>query len=146
MFYIMINNEQTADTAETIELARTKGQTLCDAEVLPSTWSIYDANENWVEDIKPSDGRNLSQQIKDLQQRFRQAHRRRSAVTSVLGQNTPAGRTAAQPGTRQEPFWYDHQLQILNRLRSRPTPAPAFRVIASVQELAELPQFQDKIK
>lgn len=70
MFYIMINHEQTADTADSIEKAREKGQTLCDAELLPSTWSIYDADENWVEDIQRSDGRDLSQQMKDFNTAF----------------------------------------------------------------------------
>lgn len=69
MFYILINHEQSADTGATLEEARQKGQAKCDAEPIPATFSIYE-EENWVEDIKRSDGRDLSQQIAD----FNRAH------------------------------------------------------------------------
>lgn len=70
MYYILISHEQTAATSPTLEGARQTGQALCDAEPIPATFSIYDEEENWVEDIKRSDGRDLSQQIAD----FNRAH------------------------------------------------------------------------
>lgn len=66
MFYIMINHEETADTAESLDEARKKGQTLCDAELLPCTFAIYDDGENFVEELKRTDGRDLSEQIADF--------------------------------------------------------------------------------
>lgn len=65
MFYIMIDDEQSADSANTLEEARLAGQILCDAEMLPSSFSIYEDDE-FVEDIRRTDGRNLSQQIADF--------------------------------------------------------------------------------
>lgn len=75
MFYIMINHEQTADTASTLDEARRKGQKLCDAEPLPGTFSIYDEDENLIENIQRTDGRDLSQQMAD----FNRAHEQRKA-------------------------------------------------------------------
>ena len=69
---IMINFEQTADHCDTLSQARQRGQELCDAEPLPTTWSIFDAGGQFVEEIKRSDGKSLEAQIKD----FSKNHRR----------------------------------------------------------------------
>ena len=62
MFYILINHEQTAGNGATLDEAREKGQPLCDAEMIPAVFSIYD-EETFVEDIQRSDGRGLSEQV-----------------------------------------------------------------------------------
>ena len=63
-YYIMINFEQTADHCDTLSQARERGKELCDAEPLPTTWSIFDADGQFVEEIKRSDGKSLEDQIK----------------------------------------------------------------------------------
>lgn len=69
MFFIMLNHERTADTADTIEEARSKGQKLCDAEIAPATFAIY--NEDiFVENINRSDGRGIDQLIADFNSVF----------------------------------------------------------------------------
>ena len=65
MFYVMINHEQSADSAETLEEARVKGQQICDDEPVPGTFSIYDEDQ-FVEYIERGDGRDLSDQIRDM--------------------------------------------------------------------------------
>lgn len=62
-YYIMINHEQTADHCDTLTQARTRGLELCDAEPIPSTWSIYDAQGQFVEEILRKDGMTLQEQI-----------------------------------------------------------------------------------
>lgn len=66
MFYIMMDHEKTADTANSLEEARKKGQKICDEELLPTTFSIYDGDGNLIEDIKRTDGRTLGQQVSDF--------------------------------------------------------------------------------
>ncbi|MCY1168787.1 hypothetical protein D9M73_87930 [compost metagenome] len=65
MFYILMAHEQSAGAAESLDDARQKGQSLCDAEVIPTTFSIYD-EDTFIEDITRTDGRDLSQQIADF--------------------------------------------------------------------------------
>lgn len=65
MFYIMMNHEKTAASAESLAEARMKGQSLCDAEILPTVFSIYEG-DTFIENIQRSDGRDLSQQIADF--------------------------------------------------------------------------------
>lgn len=62
-YYIMVNHEQTADHCDTLTKARIRGLELCDAEPIPSSWSIYDANGQFVEDIERTDGMTLEEQI-----------------------------------------------------------------------------------
>lgn len=65
-YYVMIDHEQSAGHYPTLAEARTEGQKLCDAEVLPAVFSIQDADGNDVEPIERSDGRDLGQQVKDF--------------------------------------------------------------------------------
>lgn len=65
MFYVMIEHEQTAGSAETLDEARIVGQKLCDEEPVPGGFSIYD-EDRFVEDIERSDGRTLSDQVRDF--------------------------------------------------------------------------------
>lgn len=65
-YFIMIDHEQTADHCDTLSEARTRGQELCDQEMLQSTWSIYDENSNFIEDIHRSDGKSLEDQVRDF--------------------------------------------------------------------------------
>ena len=63
-YFIMYGYEKTADHCGTLSEARKRGQELCDEDPLPGTWSIHDANGDFVEDIKRSDGKTLEDQIK----------------------------------------------------------------------------------
>ena len=63
-YFIMYGYEKTADHCGTLTDARKRGQELCDEDPLPGTWSIHDANGDFVEDIKRSDGKTLEDQIK----------------------------------------------------------------------------------
>ena len=70
MFFIMINHEQTADDAKTLDEARRKAKDLCDNEPIPSVWSIYDEAGRHIEDVVRTDGRTLSDQVRDLNARI----------------------------------------------------------------------------
>jgi hypothetical protein len=72
MYFILMDHQKTAGDAKSLAEARQKGQLLCDAESLPTTFSIYD-EDTFVEDIKRTDGRDLSQQVAD----FNKAHPQR---------------------------------------------------------------------
>jgi hypothetical protein len=65
-YFIMYGYEKTADHRSTLTEARACGQKLCDEDPLPSTWSIHDAEGDFVEDITRSDGKTLEQLIKDF--------------------------------------------------------------------------------
>jgi hypothetical protein len=65
MFFVMIDHEQTAGSAETLAEARIVGQKLCDEEPVPGGFSIYE-DDRFVENIGRSDGRTLSEQIRDF--------------------------------------------------------------------------------
>jgi hypothetical protein len=69
-YYIMINHEQTADHCDTLTQARTLGLELCDAEPIPCTWSIYDAQGQFVEEILRKDGMTLQEQIAQFNATF----------------------------------------------------------------------------
>ena len=65
-YFIMIDHEQTVDHCDTLTQARILGKTLCDAEPLPSVWSIADAEGNFVEEIRRSDGKTLETLVKEF--------------------------------------------------------------------------------
>lgn len=65
-YFVMINGEQSCDHKSTLAAARLAGQVLCDAEVLPATFSIQDGDGEHIEEILRSDGRDLSAQIADF--------------------------------------------------------------------------------
>ena len=71
-FYVVIDHEKTAAECATLEAARTEGRALADAEPIPCTFSIQDANGRHVEDIARTDGRTLP----ELMQAFDAAHRK----------------------------------------------------------------------
>lgn len=71
-FYVVIDDEQSAAECATLDEARAKGRELADAERLPCSFSIQDANGAHVEDIARSDGRTLP----ELMQAFSAAHRK----------------------------------------------------------------------
>lgn len=62
----MCDYDTTADHCNSLSEARARGQELCDAEPLPSTWTIQDADGEIVEEIKRSDGKTLENLIKDF--------------------------------------------------------------------------------
>lgn len=66
-YFVMYGYESSADHCATFTEARARGQVLCDEDPLPGPWSIHDAEGNFVEDIKRSDGRSLSDQIRDFE-------------------------------------------------------------------------------
>lgn len=68
-YYIVINDEQTADHRPTLSQARQRGRELCDAEPLPSTWSIQDAHGAFIEEISRSDGKTLETLIQEFPNR-----------------------------------------------------------------------------
>ncbi|ART57077.1 hypothetical protein CBP36_19410 (plasmid) [Acidovorax carolinensis] len=68
-YFIMINHEQAADHRATLTEARQSAKDLCDAEPLPATWSIVDADGNFVEEVKSSDVKTLEVQIKGFSAR-----------------------------------------------------------------------------
>lgn len=59
----MVNYEQSAGSYMTLEKARVEGQRMCDAEPIPSTWTIADRDGNQIESIDRTDGSSLSDQI-----------------------------------------------------------------------------------
>lgn len=59
----MIDFEQTAGDYSTLGQARIEGQKMCDAEPIPSVWTITDVDGNEIEPISRSDGKTLSDQI-----------------------------------------------------------------------------------
>ncbi|WP_291517416.1 hypothetical protein [Acidovorax sp.] len=63
-YFIMVDYEKSADHRDTLTDARARGQELCDTEPLPSTWSISDADGNFVEEIRRTDGKSLEDLIK----------------------------------------------------------------------------------
>lgn len=65
-YFIMCDDDTTADHCNTLSEARMRGQELCDAEPLPTTWTIQDVAGKVVEEIKRSDGKTLEGQIKDF--------------------------------------------------------------------------------
>lgn len=69
-FFVVIDHEQSVSDHPTLELARLAGQTACDAEVLPCSFSIQDAHGNHVEDIARSDGAS----VVDLVKTFNASH------------------------------------------------------------------------
>lgn len=86
-YFIMINHEQTADHCATLTEARQRGKELCDAEPLPSTWSIADADGEFVEEIKRSDGKTLEVQIMEFS-----AHQRAHNRYALVSVDADAGR------------------------------------------------------
>lgn len=62
MFYVLMNHEQSAASADTLDEARSKGQAICDAEILPASFAIYE-EETFIEMIERTDGKSLGQQI-----------------------------------------------------------------------------------
>jgi hypothetical protein len=68
-FFIMINHEESADTATSLEEARIKGQAICDNEIIPCTFSIYQ-DETFVEDIRRTDGLALGDLVTDFNKIF----------------------------------------------------------------------------
>jgi len=58
-FYVMVDYEQSAAECPTLEAARIEGRKLADAEPIPCTFSIQDANGQHIEDITRTDGRTL---------------------------------------------------------------------------------------
>lgn len=65
-YFIMIDHEQTADHRDTLTEARKRGQEMCDEEIVPTTWSIHDAQGQFVESITRTDGKDLAAQIKEF--------------------------------------------------------------------------------
>jgi hypothetical protein len=61
--YLMVDYEQSVDCFEDLETARVEGQKLCDAEPLPSVWTIADEEGNTIETIERTDGKDLQQQM-----------------------------------------------------------------------------------
>lgn len=70
-YFIMIDSEQTVGHEKTLAEARRVGQSQCDKEVLPCSFSIQDENGNHIEDIKRSDCQSLSQQIASFNAKHR---------------------------------------------------------------------------
>ena len=70
-FFIMYGYEKTVDSRPTLVEARTRGQQLCDEDPHPTTWSIHDAQGEFLEDIKRSDGKTLDGLMRD----FNSSHR-----------------------------------------------------------------------
>jgi hypothetical protein len=62
-YFVVIDYEQGVSDHETLQDARDAGRRACDAEPLPCTFSIQDANGNHVEDIPRSDGASLADRI-----------------------------------------------------------------------------------
>lgn len=62
-FFVVIDSEQTVSDHPTLAEARLSGQAACDAEVFPCTFSIQDADGQHIEDIKRTDGSDLSGQM-----------------------------------------------------------------------------------
>lgn len=62
-FYVVIDHEKSVSDHPTLQEARLAGQAACDAEILPSFFSIQDARGNHVEDIVRSDGASISDQV-----------------------------------------------------------------------------------
>lgn len=62
-FFVMIDYKQSAAECGSIEEARTVGQSLCDAEPLPCSFSIADADGEHVEEITRTDQRSLADQV-----------------------------------------------------------------------------------
>lgn len=65
-YLLMIDGEQSAGRFDSIEAARAEGQKLCDAEPIPSAWTIEDEHGNVIEPLTRSDGRDLSAQVRDF--------------------------------------------------------------------------------
>jgi len=65
-FYVMIDYKKSAAECESLEEARAVGQGLCDAEPLPCSFSIADADGEHVEDIARTDQRSLADQMGDF--------------------------------------------------------------------------------
>lgn len=63
-YFIMYGYEKSADHRDTLTAARKRGQELCDEDLLPNSWSIHDAESNFVEDITRSDRKSLEDLIK----------------------------------------------------------------------------------
>jgi hypothetical protein len=70
-FFIMYGYEKTVDSRPTLVEARTRGQQLCDEDAHPTTWSIHDAQGEFLEDIKRTDGKTLDGLMRD----FNSSHR-----------------------------------------------------------------------
>lgn len=62
-FFVMIDYQQSAAECASLAEARTVGQVLCDAEPLPCSFSIADAEGEHVEDITRTDQRSLADQV-----------------------------------------------------------------------------------
>lgn len=62
-FFVMIDHEQSAGSYLTLEEARSQGLRMCDAEPIPSVWTIADADGNMIEPINRTDGASLSDQV-----------------------------------------------------------------------------------
>lgn len=65
-YFVMYGYEKSADHCATLSEARASGQKLCDEDPLPGPWSIHDADGDFVEDIERTDGRSMSDQVRDF--------------------------------------------------------------------------------
>ena len=62
-FFLTINHEQSAGNYTTLKDARVEGQRMCDADPIPSVWTITGAEGNLIETIQRTDGASLSDQV-----------------------------------------------------------------------------------
>ena len=71
-FFLMIDYEQSAGDFNDLHTARVEGQKLCDAEPIPSVWTIADEEGNTIEPIVRTDGKDLQQQIQAFRPTLRE--------------------------------------------------------------------------
>jgi hypothetical protein len=69
-FYVVVDGDQSVAECFTLEAAIARGQELCDAETLPATFHIEDANGTLVRELERSDGRDVAQQVHDFEGPF----------------------------------------------------------------------------
>ena len=69
-YYVMLDGDQTVGHFATMEMAKTEGQKLCDAEEIPGVFTIVDSDGNEIERIARTDGRELSAQIAAFNARY----------------------------------------------------------------------------
>lgn len=61
-FSVMVDHDTTVGDFPTLELARSEGKKLCDAESIPASFAIYDIQGGFLEDIVRTDKATLSDQ------------------------------------------------------------------------------------
>jgi len=96
-FYVMIDGEQTVAECTTLSDARIDGRALADAEPIPCTFAIHDADGNHVEDIERTDHAALPGLVKA----FDAKHAPRSHVWEV----TAAGFDGGTDDTDDRVYW-----------------------------------------